>query len=92
MRQSVQGLGVPGRDARSAVAQRRQDHAGGEGVEAAPSQIGIGVFVGDHFALFGDANAAAHRAFRLGKQGVEARAPAPPDRAAASVEQLQSQP
>ena len=77
---------MPGRDARSALAQRRQDHAGGEGVEAAPREIGIGVFVGDDFALFGDANAAADRAFRLSQQGLEARTPAPPDRPAATME------
>ncbi len=46
------------------------------------------VFGGDHFALLGDADAALHRARRLGEDRREARSAAAPDRAAAAVEQL----
>ena len=46
------------------------------------------IFGGDHLALFGDANAALHRALGLRLDCAKRRSATTPDRSAASVEQL----
>ena len=52
-----------------------------------PADLRIGVFGGDHLALFGQADLAVHRAGRLRQNGVVARAAAASDRAPAPVKQ-----
>ncbi len=51
--------------------------------------VRIGVAAADHFALFGDLDATAHRFGRLGQDGAIGRSAAAPDGAAAPVEERQ---
>ena len=67
--------------------QRRFERRGGQRLEVAPADVGIGIFARNDLALLGDADLPLHRAARLGEDRVVARAAAAPDRAAAAVEE-----
>ena len=68
--------------------QRGFERGGGEDLEVAPAEFRVGVFRGDHLALFGDADLALHRALRLRQDGLVVRAAAAADRTAATVEDV----
>ena len=80
---------VGGRRRPLGLEQRRLERGGGQGLEVAPADLGVGVLGGDHLALLGDADRALHRARRLRQDRLVARAAAAADRAAAAVEQAQ---
>ncbi len=58
-------------------------------MQVPPRDGRIAVAVGDHLALFGDLDAALHRAGRLGQDSAVGRTAAAPDAPAAPVEQFQ---
>src|SRR5206468_285970 len=66
--------GAPGLGHRPfGLQQGRLEGGGGQGLEIAPADLGIGILAADHLALLGDADLALHRARRLGQDGLEAR-------------------
>ncbi len=71
--------------------QRRFEHRRREGFEVAATDVGIGVFGGDHFTLFGEADLATHRARRLGENGLIAGATTTANRATTTMEHAQAQ-
>src|SRR5262249_16880403 len=62
---------------------------GGQNLQIAAADLGIGIFAGDDLALLGDPDLTVHRAARLRNDGVIARPAAAADRTAAAVEQAQ---
>jgi hypothetical protein len=73
---------------RFALAQQRGFEGGGsQHFEIAAADFRVRVLGRDHFALFGDADLALHRAGRLREDGLIARAATAADRTAAAVEQ-----
>jgi hypothetical protein len=69
--------------------QRGFQRGGHQGFQVAPADLGVGVLGGDHLALLGQADLAAHRARRLRQDGLVAGAAAAAHRAAAAVEHAQ---
>ena len=69
--------------------QRRLQRRGGEDLQVAPPDLGIGILAGDRLALLGDADLPLHRAAGLGQDRLVARAAAAAHRSAPAVEQAQ---
>ena len=67
--------------------QRMLEHARGEQLHLIERGTLIGIFIGDHLALLGDAEAPADRAGGLGGDGAARRRAAAGDRAAAPMEE-----
>ena len=67
--------------------QRMLEHARGEQLHLIERGALVGIFVRDHLALLGDAEAAADRAGGLGGDGAAGRRAAAGDRAAAAMEE-----
>ena len=78
------------RRALARLQQARLQRRGGQHLQIAAADFGVGIFAGDDLALLGDADLAVHRAGGLRQDGVIARPAAAADRAAAAVEQPQA--
>ena len=80
------GQVVGGRPGPVRLQQGRLERGGGQGLEIAPADLGVGVFAGDHLALLGDADLTLQGAGRLRQDRLKARPTAAADRAAAAME------
>ena len=65
------------------------ERGGDQGFQVAPANFGVGVFGANHLALLREADLPAHRARRLGQDGLVAGAAAAPYGAAAPMEHAQ---
>ena len=71
------------------VQQRRLQRRRGKRLQIAPTDLGIGVLGGNHFALLGDADRALHGTGRLGEDCLVARPAAAADGSTATMKETQ---